>query len=290
MVLAVDDNYVSSGSDFSVTTLIDAPQIRWLRERNPWAHEVDIVDRIAAMIGTGIHQVFEEASAHIKNVKVEQKIVVEVSGKKIAGKIDKVTYHDEGDESIHDLKVVRVQSLNYDGGPKPDWVKQLNIYAAIKRLTGSRIRDLWVDLIIKDWTKGQLKYNQKYPVSPVSVVPVPMMEPAEAQKYLEDRIAAHMQDPPAECTQEEYWGQDPKYAIYEKFKNGTLKKRATRVLNSSIDADAYIHENRLQATVVMRPGRRVRCEENYCGVASVCPQYKRYLDEVEATMEDGGGE
>lgn len=286
VMLAEDDGYDNGGADFSITTLIDSPQVRWLRERNPWSHEVDVADRLAAMIGTGIHKVFEGAAAKRRNVKVEQRFTIEIAGKKISGGIDKMVFHDDGSVSLHDLKVVTVDSLSYGERIKSSWVDQLNSYAAMLRTLGFEIKDLWVDLILKDWRRSRMKYKPDYPSSPIEVVPVPMLSPEEALAYLEGRVALHTQDPPSECTQAEYWGQDPKYAVYEKFKNGTLKKRASRVLDSVIDAEAYVKQNGVPAQIVARPGRRVRCEDNWCGVASVCPQYKRALDELEAMSKE----
>lgn len=284
--LADDDDYIGSGNDFSVTTLIDAPQVRWLRERHPWSNETDVSDRIAAMIGSGIHQVFEAASLKLDNVKVEQKFVVEVNGKKIAGKIDKMIFHQDGSVSIRDLKVVRSASLNYDGGAKVSWTDQLNIYAAMLRRLGFVVRDLGVDLIIKDWSRGQTKYNPKYPRSPVDIVDVPMLSAEDADKYLVDRVNLHVQDPPPECTSVEYWGQGDRYAIYERLKGGALRKRASRVLGSIIDAEAYIKDNGISASIVRRPGRRIRCEENYCGVSSVCEQFKKAIEARESEEQD----
>lgn len=292
----VPDEYVrlavleqrESRCDFPVTTLIDAPQVYRLKKQFPEENVSDISDMIAAMVGSGIHHVFEKAAAMVPNRIVEERVEATIFGKTVGGRIDKIIEHEDGSVELRDLKAVKAASLGYSDGPKVEWVKQLNLYAALKRRLGSRVTGLSVEAIVKDWSRFQARLSSDYPRSPVVIIDVPMWDADTADAYLVERVRVHMQEDPPPCTEEEYWGRPEKWAVHEILANTKkLKARATRVFSTLLEADSYIHDRNLRAVVQRRPGRRMRCEENYCGVAGVCRQYALAMDKADGMDIDG---
>ena len=66
------------------------------------------------------------------------------------------------------------------------------------------------------------------------------------------------------------------YAVHEPLKgsSGQMRKRATRVFDSLIDAEAFLLEKLGQnGEVQVRLGESTRCK-SYCSVADFCDQYK----------------
>lgn len=59
LVDAIADDQHWLGGDISVTTLIDAPQIRMLRKNNDV--EEDVMDKMFATLGTGVHAILERS-------------------------------------------------------------------------------------------------------------------------------------------------------------------------------------------------------------------------------------
>jgi hypothetical protein len=66
------DGHITSG-DISVTTLIDAPQIFYLRKKHKVDIQTDVSDLIWALIGTAIHGILERANitSHRRNALME---------------------------------------------------------------------------------------------------------------------------------------------------------------------------------------------------------------------------
>ena len=56
---AINDKYSKGKADISVTTLIDSPRIRIMKEQYDEDIEVDAVDMIWALFGTAVHSVLD---------------------------------------------------------------------------------------------------------------------------------------------------------------------------------------------------------------------------------------
>ncbi len=58
---AINDKYSKGKADISVTTLIDSPKIRLMKEKHDHQIEVDAVDMVWALFGTAVHSVLENS-------------------------------------------------------------------------------------------------------------------------------------------------------------------------------------------------------------------------------------
>jgi hypothetical protein len=63
---ALRDDHVTAGT-LSVTTLIDAPQVRYLRNKHDY--EVDVTDKLYAMVGTAMHTILEKSDLEYSRKK-----------------------------------------------------------------------------------------------------------------------------------------------------------------------------------------------------------------------------
>lgn len=269
------EKYTKGDARLSVTELIGSPRVSILREAN--AHNVteDITDRFWALMGTNIHRILEQGgdAEHIP----EERLFVNIDGWNVSGGID-LQKIEGGKISIIDWKFVSVLSVMK---PKIEWEQQLNCYAwLVREVKGVDVEALQICAILRDWSKSNSKYKENYPVAPVVVLDIPRWSHKKATDYIHSRLAAHKDarrasswdEPIPDCTPDEMWLRDSQYAVYK-----VGGKRAFRVFPDEDGATGFVEGNPdKKMRIEKRPGTRVRCENNYCGVAEFCSQYQSY--------------
>ncbi len=269
------DNYSKGKSDISVTTLIDAPRVNILKQREGDRIEVDAVDMIWPLLGTAVHHMLEEATPK-GNVTMEERLFADINGWTVSGQID----HQEeigGFVHISDYKVTSVWSVIYG---KEDWVRQLNCYAQLVRMAkGKDVRSVRIVAVMRDWQRRDAQFKPDYPQSPVASIDIPLWPEEQAAAYMMDRVNAHqgaqmiwdLQEGVVECSDEERWTKPDTWAVMK----GSAK-RASKVCETQQDAVDWIETSgvgaKSQYSIVKRPGSRTRCE-NYCSVAEFCTQW-----------------
>ena len=214
-----------------------------------------------------VHATLENAGAD--GDLVEHYMVTPFFGGLVSGTVDLFTAR--GD--LYDWKYTSVWSVA--GEPKPEWVLQVNIYAAMLRRQGYSPKSLNILAIFRDWSRTKAQHTRGYPACGAQVVSIPMWEDLDVVTYIEDRLSEHHRllnvadnDLP-DCTPEERWVQPPKYAV---MKRG--RKSALRLLDSQDEALAYIAKSKKLAGdssvyIDFRPGKSTRCGD-YCPVAEFC--------------------
>ncbi len=258
------DNYSRGKADISVTSLIDAPQIFNLREKHYHKIETDVSERIWALLGTAVHKLLEEAEGFHQT---EERLYAECGGLAISGGIDvQMEDLDDGTICVRDYKVCQITAVQY---PKIEWERQLNLYSwLIRKSKGKRVSKLQIVAFTRDWRRREA-FGVKYPEAPISVLDIPLWDDARQDAYVEARAALHkaaMMGASIPCTREEQWSRADTWATYK----GDNKK-ATRVYGSEKEAiDSGLR-------VEHRPGGAIRCDGNYCGVRSWCPQYQEVV-------------
>ncbi|MFN5416461.1 MAG: PD-(D/E)XK nuclease family protein [Flavobacteriia bacterium] len=310
------DNHVVNG-DISVTTLIDAPQVRLLRKTTDY--EVDVTDQMAMFFGTAIHERLEtahqasydartlwKASAVLSklgeekgakrlneivetslkekisdDVLTEQTLTIESNGWVVSGTVDRYI---KSEKRLRDYKTITASALAFPE-QKTSWKLQQNIYAAMLRAIGYEVEHIEIVAIVKDWSKMKLKSSKDYPQAPVVIIPLEVGENDKVLKYIDQRVLIHQRAEQGEsipCTKLDRWAKADTYAV--KKKGG---KNALRTFPAQKMAEAFVTENQFkyppaQALYIeFRPAESFRCK-NYCSMSSVCPQYKA---ELEATAE-----
>ena len=254
-----NDPYSNGGADISVTTLIDAPQVRRLKKAHADNITVDVSERIWALLGQGVHTVLERAALRSEGMVAETRLFAKVRGWTLSGQFD-VMALESG--VLSDYKVTSVAKLQ----DTDKWIQQLNILRWLAYQNGENVLSLEIIAILRDWKKGEAERKPSYPQAPIVRVPIPMWELHEADEFVEERVMLHQLDTTEsiDCTDEERWYTGTTYALV---KPGNT--RALRVLDEPPEAGSVPEGY----TVEERPGVYRRCE-SYCEVRAFCSQGK----------------
>jgi hypothetical protein len=259
----------------SVTNLISPVRASILRERHDEEVVEDVSDRIWALLGSACHYVLEKAAD--EDSLTEQRFTIEVLGKEISLKPDRVEVipnTDPAEYHLKDLKITSVWSVILD--TKIEWVTQTNIYAYALRTIGINVTRISMEVLMKDWQHKEAIRDKTYPQDKVAVVPIEVWTDEAVKELLEKRVRAFLEaeemgdaDLP-ECTEQERWARPDKFAITKKG-----AKRATKVCASRPEAERYMEDKGYTEStheIVFRAGTSVRCEK-YCSAKPFCNQY-----------------
>lgn len=276
--------YDKGSSDITATGLIEPVRIGALKAHLADQITEDASDLIYSLQGQSIHTILERATKALESQGyiAERRYYIEVGGWKVGAQID-VFNIKAG--LLQDYKVTSVYAVK--DGVKEEYAQQLNIQAECLRQNGHDVKQLQIVAILRDWSKGERDrenkdaeakgFTPKYPQNQIKIIDVPLIPKAEVLSFLEQRVAAHQRarngsvDSLPECTPEERWARESKWAVVEKG-----KKRATKL--HVVKADAEAHAESLGAKVEARPGQSIRCSQ-YCPVAKFCTQWQRIKDE-----------
>ena len=281
---ARNDKYSKGQSDISVTTLIDSPRVRLLREAKSSEMTSDAADMIWPLFGTAVHHILESASED-EGVILEERLYATVNDWILSGAVDHQKV--EGNSiSITDYKVTSVWSVIHG---KIEWEQQLNCYAFLAQKTkGMKVKSLQICAILRDWNRREAERRDDYPQAPVILVDIPLWPDTKRIDYIKERVAMHQDAqinydlaqafPP--CSDEERWKRGEAWAVKKKG-----NKRAQRVFDNEVSAGEFMLALMERSMKVMskdkdnleiehREGEYVRCKGDYCGVANFCSQFK----------------
>lgn len=236
------------------------------------------MDRVWSVFGQAAHTVLESHGSD--DSITEQRLYMDVCGKKIGGQVD---HYKDG--IITDYKITTVWGIIHDTKAK-EWEEQLNIYSRLFTSNGYPVRGIRIVCILRDWDKNRALRESDYPKTPILVIPLNVWSVQEQDKFMYDKVAtlteceALPDDALPVCTEKERWCRPATYAIC---KIGA--KRATKVCSTIAEATQYAET--LEATcaikrgdkppkyeVIERPGVSVRCE-GYCQVNCFCSFFKQ---------------
>lgn len=274
-----NEKYSRGESDISVTTLIDSPRINKLRQQNYDSMTMDVADRIPSLFGTAVHQVLQEIDADPAFV-VEERLFSQMYDWTFSGAIDVQEYLEDGTIRIQDYKVCSVWAVMNE---KPEWEKQLNMYAyLVRKNKGVEVSSLQIVAILRDWSRRKASIEPEYPKSNAVVVDVPLWDYEKQEAYVEERIVIHKQaqdqvdfiDSLIRCSDQERWAKPTRYAVMKKG-----RKSAVKLFDNFAEADLFKKSQQQKTAnaefyVEERRGEYTRCEGNFCGVAEFCDQYK----------------
>jgi hypothetical protein len=269
------DKYSKGEADISVTTLIDSPRIRLMRDRFADSLETDAVDMIWSLFGTAVHHVLE-STEDTATVTTEERLYADVAGWVLSGAIDHQQVLPDGTIQVTDYKVTSAWSVILG---KDEWVQQQNCYAYLLEANGRKVSSIRICAILRDWQRRKAEFDKEYPQSPVVIVDLPLWSAADREEYVYERIMLHQEaqaewdlyDNMALCTEKEQWAKPAQWAVHKK--GG---KRAVKLCDSEEQAKEYIEESngKDKLEIQFRPGERTRCDGNYCNVAEFCEQYQ----------------
>tara|TARA_R100000234_G_scaffold46370_1_gene27655 strand:- start:23224 stop:24114 length:891 start_codon:yes stop_codon:yes gene_type:complete len=274
------DKYSKGNADISVTSLIDSPRIKILRDNYSDEIEFDAVDNIWALFGTAVHHVLE-TSRETKNSVREERLYANVLGWELSGALDDQELLDDGTVSITDYKVTSAWSVIFG---KDEWVAQQNCYAWLVekskngKFSGRKVNSLRICAILRDWQKKKAAFDNDYPSAPVVLIDLPLWDFEKRDAFVKERMEMH-QDAQQDfdqnnkliyCSTSDQWAKPDTWAVKRKG-----QKRAMRVWHSEEDAITHANSNSAlkgNCEIEHRQGELTRCA-NYCSVSKYCDQY-----------------
>lgn len=255
-----NDSYTKGGADFSVTELLNPPQV--VRLRNQHASEIveDASDRIWALLGQAVHAVIERAGSNSADTISEITLVTDFEGTTLKGTFDSLTI---SSGEMNDFKVTTVWKVLNNSVPW-EWLWQTNIYRwMLWREKGIEVGSIAIIAILRDWSKREASRRQDYPQAQAVRLEVPIIPFDEVEAFVRDRIALHA-DITVGCSDEDIWAKPSKWAL---MKPG--RKTALKLYDSAEEAEAA---KTTGLYVEYRPGSATRCE-SYCPVSTFCSQW-----------------
>jgi len=285
---AINDKYSKGLADISVTTLIDSPKIRLMKEKHDKEIEVDAVDMVWALFGTAVHSVLEN-SKQSDDVITEERLYSKVDGWLLSGAVDRqeLIANEDGSQTVNiiDYKVTSVWSVIYG---KPDWENQLNCYAYLvsekNAFSNVKLGSLKICAILRDWNRRDAERKEGYPKAPIVFVDIPLWDHQKVSDYIKNRMRLHqeaqilhdMHGDLGLCGDEDTWKKPDTWAVKKKG-----QKRAMKVLDSEEEAIKYMNWHnestkfmkKIDLEIEFRVGEHTRCG-NYCSVADFCKQKK----------------
>ena len=205
------DNYSRGESEYSISDLINPPQVRLLKKLHDKEIEEDVQEKIASFIGTAVHEKIERAALAEKILKPgsifeiqEQRFFTEMFGVIISGQID---CYDSPRNHLYDVKVTKSSKICW--GEYTEWEQQLNCYAFLLSLLKYKVDHITICAFIKDWDEKQKLTNVKYPKFELTLIPLRVANLIKVKEYLEKRVQKHIEADTsgkvAECTEKERW-------------------------------------------------------------------------------------
>lgn len=290
--------YVSFG-DFSVSDLINPVRLTALQKRYKDEVTRDPQSLIGALIGTAIHELFENRLkvAAVYNPKyilertVQDIVRVEETEVLITGRFD-ILYDLK---YIYDIKSCSTWKKVFSPGFE-DWTLQQNLYAYLLHQRGVDVQSINVLAIYKDWAEINALRDRTYPQAQIEAIKLDLWDFDDTGETLQRLVTEHVDaraladnDLP-ECSESDRWERFPggatkQYAIMASPKS----KRAEKVFGGNLDeVFDYVKQRQAgqiarkkplpkSAFVEVRHAQRKRCEK-YCAFNMFCNHYIEYME------------
>ena len=244
--------YSKGDADFSVTGLLQPPQIARLKNKH-WEHLTsDVRDEVWKLLGSGVHAVLENHGSGATEVR----LFSEYNGVKISGAVDVIDGTHLTDYKVSSVWTTK-RKLN------PNWEAQLNLYAWLLQQNGGEVDELTIVVICRDWVKSRADQDG-YPDSPIVSIPVPIWSDSKRDAFIAERVRIHTAEDTVSCTNEERWAR----GAFE-----VKGPKRSKKFDTMEEAAAHINRQKTGTFhVVESEPTYIRCE-GWCEVADFCPQW-----------------
>lgn len=265
LVKAIEnDGYSVPKGAISVTSLVDSPLLRRLKEKHEHEVEVDAVDQIWLLLGKSVHYMLEKAGS---GYMVEERRQIIRDGQIISGQID---LYDPVTQILWDYKITSVWTAIYNPDGKKEYECQGNLNAHILREHGFKVKAIKNLLILRDWSYLEyIKSKHSYPAKSTVVIDLSLWSADVVEGYIRNRLFAHQKEGQL-CTDQERWKQP---TVFQVKKPGS--ERAYRNFATMEEAEKFMEEmtKKNDYIINVKVGSYNRCE-NYCDYRKFCPLYK----------------
>lgn len=269
------DEYDYNPDTISATTLLQPPRVYALQVQNYDNLEIDFSDIISSRYGTAIHDSIEKVK--LDNCLQEKRLRTLIGKKVITGKFDIMKEVQKGLYKLVDVKSTSVWTFIY-GSKDEEYIKQLSIYRYLGHMNGYNVlRNAEIFMIFTDWSNAKAKEDKTYPQTRIEIMDLKLWDINKTRKYIKERVklltntASMEQKDMPQCTSEELWAKDTKWAVLQRG-----QKTAIKLCDSKLEADKLVKE-RLGMHVEERKGLAKRCK--YCSARKFCVQYQEMVAE-----------
>ena len=277
---------------FWLTKLINSPKIVTLEKRHWNEMEEDVSEKVFRVLGQAMHATIQYSQDKANRLTEEKAYIdcetMTVHTLPVGAKLsDQKWYSDDKiflslrldcydgtDKVVEDYKVTSVWGVIIDGQPKPEWIAQNSIAAYVLRKIGFEVLGQRNILILRDWSKGKVGSDPKYPAIPMHVyATTALWGDKEVEEYIRERVRLHVaamsapDDGIKECSLEDRWGKQEVVAVMK-----TGRKTAVKLYPTMTEAKMHAAKEK-ELYVEHRPGEDTRCE-NYCSVKAFCHYYR----------------
>lgn len=271
--------YSKGDARYSVTEIIKPARMGALERLYGEAIVEDVADYGHALFGSAVHMVLEVSGAPETGALLEERLFMDVNGVRISGGMDHCLLYPTG--VLDDYKTSSVWAVMH--GLKWEWEAQTNLYRLLQHTNGRVVTELRIIAWLKDWSLGKARTVAGYPEKDVVVLDVPVWDIERAQRYAEERVAAHaladlwvantgaLQWPEPFCTDEERWTRP---RVWRVIKENQKRAIPGGVCDSETEAN-YKAQAIPGARVEEGGGEPIRCID-YCtvGRAGFCTQWE----------------
>lgn len=273
-----DYDYADDPLHISATTLMKPVRATLIPIRHHENLETDVLDLIAARLGSAIHDSIEriDTPGVTKETRVSREVLIDDVVYTVTGKFDILTEEEDGFR-LRDIKTTSVWAYIY-GGKDEDYRRQLSIYRWLLS-PDYQVKDIgYIDFMFTDWQASKAKQDSSYPQSRIRMgYKISLMTLEETENYVRERLELiHankdvVDDDLPHCTNKELWATPEKFAV---MKNGN--KRATKLCDSQQEAEQYMSAKNIAGYIQHRPAKVKRCK--YCAAAPFCSQFKYFAE------------
>lgn len=282
-------------SDIGLSSVMDSPLVHYMRQTHP-DMESYTSDHLDTMIGEFMHKEIQRHFISVKGTSchIEEPVQIKAKGElgewSLSGRIDILEMMSDKQVKIGDIKVTsayQVQTINrelYKYEQSGDWrdlkhkyIYQLNAYAEGMRQLGKDVKELYLMIYCKHWTKRLAWEDSNFPQFPMFYRQIPLLSSEQIQEYLTECVNRHQaaqmglqENILPRCNQDDLWLSDHKeWAVKVKG-----KKKAVKLFTSKQEAEHHaknLHDSYLEHRPI---GLSIRCRD-YCLYNEVCPQYQK---------------
>lgn len=216
------DAYDNQGSDITVTSLINPPQLVQLTKRHQDKIDEDVTERLWATYGQLMHGLLERSIKGKPEMEAryltENRVFAKVNDWKVSGQFD---LYDKQTETLYDYKFVggyAVKMALKEG--KDEWEQQLNLLRALFFMErGILAKKVAIVGLVRDFSYRNLAEG----IFPVQTIDFKAWPLEDAQTYLFERVKLHQEAvklPDGQlpmCSDEERWYRSGKYARCQQY-------------------------------------------------------------------------
>lgn len=273
LVKAVSLEKHNGENEISATTLLKGVKEILITDRHWEELKADVSDNVWALFGTAIHALLEKESP---DTFTEEKFWSKIGDWNVTGRVD---CYDMSKEIIYDYKCTSVWKIVFKNFE--DWEMQGKIYAWLLKQKGLNVKECRFIALLRDWSETESLRKEDYPKTQIYVHKFEITENdlEETEKFIKDKLeqlSTFVNTPDdniPECTKEERWAEETKYAV---MKEG--RKTAVKVCENKDEADKMAKELGDKHYVEERKGKDKKCGR-YCPCRAFCSYYKEHITE-----------